>query len=297
MKVLLDANIIKNENLETLSRFKDLKTFEFYLSIALLVQRFVPLAKFNKIEFETWLRILFDICEERVLDDFRCITMKEINPKRKKGHKYQFCSIAEMSKIKKNFLAGNFNHSIFDKIQDSKQASRDIVCESEALYKQKDFSTKERVRNEEQKLIEFLTENNFPKLNEVKEEFSQANSLIDKMKIVCKYYTEVDFLQWHTNNQLSLQTFYDKTHKYPYLDIFLKSYLFGALYKVNNPNKKVDKDWHIDNGYIITMKDLDILLSNDTGYMKECFECVYGGNSSVNSKKIMTLQEFTDEFL
>ena len=131
--------------------------------------------------------------------------------------------------------------------------------------------------NEERK--KRIYNNLFDKLLEFNLLIKLKNQIINQEKRIL--IKDIDFI----NN------FYKNYNNVNFTKLLIEATKFGYAYKVNNPNKSYDNDWINDTSYICCATFVDILLTNDTKYLKDAFKHIWGEN-----KKIMTLDEFIKEY-
>lgn len=310
MKILLDTNIVTPENIKLLKnpKIKSLiinNKLSFYLSFEMLVQRFFPMQFKRPEEYNDLLNDLFEICDERIFTGIKQLLPKELHYKDRRG-KYWFCNLVEGRNLKYNLLKKRTDNSIKDveRLPNLKKMGRkmNIGINSELLnsdlikIKKKGHSPYiiddwESTLGELCEGFPYYLKSIQPYINEeIKKYQSEEKRILYKhcvesvlriwsarttiIKLLGK--TEEEFINW----------FYNRDN-FPYLTRYIEADVFQSTDNIVGEHTGFDQDAEHDNVYICLMHNLDILLSNDTRYMKKCFKYVYG-----KSKIIMTMEEF-----
>ena len=133
------------------------------------------------------------------------------------------------------------------------------------------------LNNEKRK--EKIYKNLFDKLLEYNLLISLKNQIVNKEKHIL--LNDVDYI----NN------YYKNYNDVNFTKLIIEATKYGYSYKVNNPNCGYDDDWINDTSYICCATFVDILLTDDTKYLKDAFKYIWREN-----KKIMTLDEFISEY-
>ena len=119
-----------------------------------------------------------------------------------------------------------------------------------------------------------------------------------------------DFYDWFSNSHMNhtgkliieshLETSEDKEkifHKwstnkdrFPYFTHFVKGLIFSLFYAFSRPNEKIDINAMADIDQLTFLHRMDILVSNDTRFMKEAFNVLFGGQNKI----YLTSEELVD---
>ena len=92
--------------------------------------------------------------------------------------------------------------------------------------------------------------------------------------------------RFNASNEI-IDMFMAHPEKYPYCLGLIKGRLFINYYAACKHNAPLDKNDREDFEYLLYLKNADILVSDDRGFLKEAFDCLYG-----KKKKLFTLDDF-----
>ncbi len=316
MKVLLDVNILDEE---LITKFKENNILDlvesnkitFFLSNILLLQKFVPYYNYdktaNKENYYNLLNFLLKLCDDRIFDDSCQIVMKEFNNKARKG-KYCYINCAKAKELKKEFLEQDITYlkDFFSKANEFKK-NLVTIADNDS---QKLFNKIQPIldKNYDEYLV--LLKNIFTEQNysiEIIDAIDSVNKylhgssdtrkhFLEVLKIRIEYLiTRLFIIQTLNLGRDCILNYVDNPINYPYTQKRIQSYTFlltrkleAQILKKDIPSK--DNDAIFDNEYICLMQDLDVLLTNDESYMKDCFDYIYGNNK----KQILTLDNFLE---
>lgn len=308
MKILLDANIITLDNIHLLLSNKIKKLISsnqltFYLSVELLLQRFIPLIHSKPSEYERLIIGSFEVCDERIFTSIEYLLQKELRDNIK--GKYYFCSLTQGKILRNNFLNKTIGKNEIEHVKNSlaiKEIARKKNIELNKTLINSDLTILKKgsspylIDDWEQQTDKLYQD--FPDYlnnihNYIKEEtlkYKTANN-----KILYKHFVESILRVWNAKTIIKTvlnkeedtfkNWFYNRS-RFPYLTNFLEAMVFQSTDNIVGKHIGFDKDADHDNVYICYMTDLDILLSNDTKYMKKCFNYVYK-----DTKQILTMDE------
>ncbi len=296
MKILIDTNIVEEatfnlfENNNILDLVKRNK-ITFYLSDILFGECIFPNLNNDVAKTKPLIEKLFQYADERIYAPVYDIINKEI---RKTKGKYWFLPLVESKNLKKN----TFNKNTVDKV-------------SKYYYQLKNYEDKQY------KLFQPFIEANNRFISQASK-YSKSNfekMLIDTIKSlnlssIIKQQIINDVVSQKTNKEkikllirfINLYLIYGKeiggkisqlpksfnTLDCNYLTKYISALEYHLSYSFLKPNEKFDKYFR-DDFFVCYMKDLDILLSKDSHYMKNCLNHVYN-----NKKLILSPIEFID---
>lgn len=300
-KVIIDVNILKKEKIQKIisSKIKDKcgKNIKLYVSEILLKQRLTPLYNSPYVQdYDYYVNFIKTYCERNIIDAASEIVKREL--------KNEFSKTSIYSKYKTNDI--QFLNSPYNKIH-TYDAETQNNLKNNAANNYKSFINE--IKNEiaelksnedwEQYCYKFINKYNFAinQLTQFLEEHDKCNKSVfmKLVKLWWKYATVEGTLRFFKllnaddkaidivkNNNIPKDSFL--YHQFQ-ADDFIMDYCLIQ-------NKKVDYDTPNDIIYVSCMKDFDILLSDDTKFMKECFERLYPNKN----KQILTLKEFLKRF-
>ena len=161
------------------------------------------------------------------------------------------------------------------------------------------FSTEDEIEEARNKMIEFR--NQFRKgVMDFRNTVFDDHEYLKKVKT--DSYTFDDFyeenladgeldsiIRLFTDKKVFSQKLYNKQEKYPYFWLFVKGCLFMYYQRLKLNRKSIDFNDRFDLEQLVFMKDLDIMVSNESGFMRGTFNVMYG-----DTKRYLGLEEFLD---
>ncbi|MCI1272913.1 MAG: hypothetical protein LKG27_00565 [Clostridiaceae bacterium] len=327
MKIIIDNNIIRYDNIEKIKKTNILKKVKngemtFY-ACAKIFSQLIPFLRYK--------------CHKRknrreVID----FLFKFINKH------YMFPSIAEIANkeisiIKTNNFIDEFWLDKYnkEKIRNIRKNLSLINCLDTAIAQEKQDFTSEDIKNahneiknfqvNNEKLIQNYCKNSFESINDnirtevekwhfneetiqsligIVRNIDSTNSNKNEQKKIIytnlfdkllEFNLLMNFKNQITSNNKQIlikdidyiNTYYENYNQITFTKLLIEATKYGYSYKVKNPNKSYDEDWVNDTSYICCATFVDVLLTNDTKYLKDAFKYIWGEN-----KKIMTLDEF-----
>lgn len=309
MKVLIDNNIfdfvnykkIQNSNIYKLVEGKKIN---FYFSCKFFEQ-FIPfLSKLKHEERENFINLVIKLNNEnRVFDTLKNIANNEFSEKTT-FENTPFLSTSESKRyMSRDFLLScrNIQNNEINTLSIHSKL-KNKMCSIRATF---DKCKKLSIENAKQFLGESMNayeKDCFEHIWNLADAISDSS--VSKNETLLKelffIYTEkqiIDLLQKENkiiSDKNFLNTYFEKYQEESFSRTLIKSIIYGLIYKIlKNDNNKYDYDWVNDNCYICYSYYTDILLSNDTKYMKSAFEYIYRVHKA---KEIITLDDFIDKY-
>lgn len=294
IKVLLDNSAIKESFFTKLEQNNILDLVEhsiisFFLPDVVFFENFIPLKNKDYKKFSLLLDFSFKYCNQVFLP-LRKIIEQEIHNDKGKGIKY-FYSKSVIDEFKNDYK----NNNVF---WDIKKYNKDKINNQEI------FSSINNYIDKHLNLIANVKSNSDLKnyIAYCVQQYSYANLNTEIIyKVLKKGNTPkenaksvYEFISAYFLSKVMIYNFstsYEQINKLfkkdNYFWIFYNTYFCTLISRVSYPDFHKDSTY-FDNDYISYMKDMDILVSDDCRYMKDCFCCVYKSSS----KKIMTTNDF-----
>ncbi len=302
IKILFDNSILKDNliNLFEQNHILDLKNnglLSFYVSDMTFHENIIDLFYINdkKDFYKRIVSFLFRFSDFNFFKKLDDIILYELSNK-KFVDKYFLYS---QNIIKQFYIDFKNNNANWNKIITAHRTKTQININIYSEYKK----IIQRIENEISKLQSNNDYDSYVE-NEINKDlilFKYKDIVLDSIKEFKGKNKVIKYLDWWAvmllANQLGIK--YDSneieilknalTGDTQYLKEYLDIMTYCFTFRFENNSKKFDSKFN-DNEYICLMKDLDILLSNDSNYMKHCFENVYQDTS----KKILKPKEFID---
>lgn len=316
MKIVIDNNVLMEKEIEKLKsanifKFVNSGQYNFHASAQLLNQFLPFLIKKDNTEKKYYLDFLFDLTKNnRIFNNCAEISQKELAQRR---GKIQYVPCALQKKMKKeNFYNQNilsraenylrkpedYNNILKNEMQkytdknlklinELKSSSYDKIDENiKKVLKPNNYSDKEI-----NAAINIVTcRNNEPNLSKDKKKkiiYESLFELLQEINLLAQLKEQKKLIK----DDLFFKNYYKNYYKQSFTKTMIKTILFGYSYKVKYQNKGYDEDWANDGSYVSYTYFADLLLTNDTKYMKDMFREIYG-----NTKQIMTVNEFIDNY-
>ena len=300
-KVIIDTNILKKEKIQKIisSKIKDKcgKNIKLYVSEIVLKQRLLPLYHSEYIQdYDYYVDFIKTYCEKDIIDAASEIIERELRNNFSKTSMY---SIYKTNDIQ--FLNSPYNkiHTYDIETQNNlkyraannyKSFIKEIIDEISNLKSSEDWK---------QYCYKFINKYDFAvnQLTQFIEKHDKFNKdiFMELVKLWWKYATVAGTLRFFKlpnadnkavdivkNNNIPKDSFLYYQFR---ADDFIMDYCLMQ-------NKRMDYDAPNDIIYVSCMKNFDILLSDDTKFMKECFKELYPNKN----KQILTLEEFLKRF-
>ncbi|MBI5360278.1 MAG: hypothetical protein HZA48_06810 [Planctomycetes bacterium] len=300
-KVLFDTNIIsiiqKNDLLENLSKTKKIL---IYGNPVLLDETLSGWSNDKSGLANKSLQFILSITNApwfKELDDLCIAELSSIN----RNMQYPFRTINEKDKIPAMLNLINSNSISQTKINGSpeytlpqKQSDEKRTAWIDSI--RKDILTALKKAVEKSKALS-LRANNFQN-TDIYQSTHTCNFNVSDLaynlfysklyKILATKYIEDELQQKVTVNSVLNLKWHNTKKKYPYFSLFVKGLVCDLFYYATKPNEEIDRNELRDIEQLVYLKDLDIMVSNETHFMKGAFEILYGGVG----KRYMGLGEF-----
>ena len=318
MKIIIDNNIITEENIKKINEagiFNKIKEnkMEFYASAKLYEQLLPYLLKLNDTKRKLIVDFLYELTgNSRIFDSIGSISQKELDNTR---GKYQFVPCAMQKRIIPTNLYSQTNVqtilNLFNRSMPNAKAAHNEIKNWASKNRKfiQDLSSK-KISDIDNNITDIMSKRGFDEksisaaINIVKSgnELDSLSAQEKKNRIYENLFfllMEFDFLvqlkeqKQLIKNENFYKSYYPQYYKPSFTKTMVKTTLYGYSYKVcgDQYQKSYDEDWVNDSSYICYTYFADILLTNDTKYMKNAFDWIYEKN-----KEILTLNEFIDKY-
>ena len=300
-KVIIDVNILKKEKIEKIisSKIKDKcgKNIKLYVSEVLLKQRFGPLYNSPYAQdYDYYVNFIKTYCERNIIDAASEIVKRELKNEFSKTSIFSNYKTRDIQSLNSPYNKihaydiKSHNNLKISATNNYKNFIKDTTNEISNLKSSKDW---------QQYCYKFINKYDFAvdqltKFIDAHDKFNK-DIFMELVKLWWKYATVTGTLRFFKvpdadvkavniikNNNIPKNSF---LHYQFQADDFVMDYCLVQ-------NKKIDYDTPNDIVYVSCMKNFDILLSDDTKFMKECFEKLYPNKN----KQILTLDEFLKRF-
>ena len=298
IKILLDNSVIKEDFFKLLDENNILKLvhekkISFYLPDIIFFENFIPLHVKDYNRLKVLLDNCFKYCKNIFLPLRKIIEQEILN-----SHCCTNCfyEIDIINEFIKNYSNGNAfwninkycndasnNQQIFDMI--NKFVDENII---------QIFTIKSKTELEGY-ICEIIQKYNYLNIDKMLlyKNFQKGNSPKENAKEVYGYIaacflTNIMISNFNTTYSQIKKLFQNDNYFWTYYNTYfctlISRVFYGNFHKDSN---------YFDNEYITYMKDLDILVANDSSYMKDCFNEVYKNTS----KHLMKPKEFINYLL
>lgn len=300
-KIIIDTNILKKEKIQKImsSKIKDKcgKNIKLYISEVILKQRLLPLYHSKYIQdYDYYVDFIKTYCEKDIIDAASEIVKRELKNEFSKTSMYSKYKTSDIQFLNSpnnkihTYDVEPQNNIKISAANNYKSFIKEIINEIANLKSNEDWK---------QYCYKFIYKYEFAvsQLTQFIEAHDKYNKgiFMELVKLWWKYATIAGTLRFFKfpnadnkavdivkNNNIPQNSF---LHYQFRADDFIMDYCLVQ-------NKKIDYDAPNDIIYISCMKDFDILLSDDTKFMKECFEELYPNKN----KQILTLKEFLKRY-
>lgn len=289
MKILLDTNTIEEK---TFDLFKQNNIFDlvkrnkmnFYSSDVLLGERFYNLYQYDTDLYKKLLDLTLLYTDERIFAPIGDILKKELHPKFKKS-KYWFIPISKANEFKNKLLTSDIHIRTIQRFSNNYNKQKTNYSMYKQLIEDRKINSsrlKDISRVDLQNFIKRFVSDFFIDETLKKIILEDIHRISDKQEQLNRLF--------HYNCSISLSVVLEAPlNNFKFDNTYFELFLKTLTYPIDNPNSPYDKNFN-DNSYLCYMKDLDILISNDTRYLKSCFKYIYRNTN----KKIMTVEKFIE---
>ena len=294
MKILVDANVVEEETLNLFEKNSILNLVKrnkiaFYLSDILFGECIFPNLSDDTEKTKPLIEKFFQYADERIYAPICEIINKEI---RKTKGKYWFLPLVESKNLKKN----TFDKNTFDKIskyyyQLKSYEDRQYKLFQPFLDGNKKFISQASKYSKsyfEKILINTIKTLDLPPVleHQIINDVTTQKTNKEKIKTLIRFINLYSIYKKEIGSKISQLPESFNTLDCQYLTNYISAIEYHLSYSFLEPKEKIDKYFR-DDFYVCYMKDLDILLSKDSHYMKNCLNYVYN-----NKKLILSPVEF-----